>query len=289
MWKEAVGLFRNFMGAGMIVILFLLAVAYLLVNEKRKHVRVLFVYTPVALLLLYFNPLFARLLFEILGNEIYYRMLWLLPITPVIAYSAVCICGKAKESKGRGAAAVTALGMAAVIALSGSFIYSNPFFYRAENFERLKVMRERHGYKNEQKAYIFLNGKVLIEVHISDRVVHICDAIIVPGREVMAAFPPEFVQFVRQYSPLVCMPYGRDALVERWGIESEVYDLMTAEEIDLEALNRAVLEQGCHYVILHSGRRVKGSFEECGWELFCETDGYCVYRTEYPLVIPGGF
>lgn len=260
MWKEAVGLFRNYMGAGMIVILFLLAVAYLLVNEKRKHVRVLFVYTPVALLLLYFNPLFARLLFEILGNEIYYRMLWLLPITPVIAYSAVCICGKAKESRGRGTAAVTALGMAAVIALSGSFIYSNPFFYRAEN-----------------------------KYHMPDRVVHICDAIIVPGREVMAAFPPEFVQFVRQYSPLVCMPYGRDALVERWGIESEVYDLMTAEEIDLEALNRAVLEQGCHYVILHSGRRVKGSFEECGWKLFCETDGYCVYRTEYPLVIPGGF
>lgn len=27
-------------------------------------------------------------------------------------------------------------------------------------------MRERHGYKNEQKAYIFLNSKVLIEVHL---------------------------------------------------------------------------------------------------------------------------
>lgn len=255
MWKDAVELFRNYMGTGLIVIWFLLAVIYLFVNEKRKYVRILFAYMPVILLLLYFNPLFAGLLFELLGDEIYYRLLWLLPITPVIAYTCVCICGKVKEVKGRRAAGALVLGMTAVIAFSGSFIYNNPFFYRAEN-----------------------------KYHMPDSVVHICDAIIVPGREVMAAFPPEFVQFVRQYSPLVCMPYGRETIVERWGFESEIYDLMTAEEIDLEALNRAVLEQRCHYVILQSSRRVKGNFADYKWELFCETDGYSVYRTEYPLI-----
>ncbi len=255
MWKDAVQLFRNYMGTGLIVILFLLAVVYLLVCEKRKHVRIIFVYMPVTLLLLYFNPLFARLLFEMLGNEIYYRLLWLLPMTPVLAYACVCICGKVKESRGRGAAGAAALLMAAAIAFSGSFIYNNPFFYKAEN-----------------------------KYHMPDSVVHICDAIIVPGREVMAAFPPEFVQFVRQYSPLVCMPYGRETLVERWGFESRVYDLITAEEIDLVALNEAVMAENCHYVILHSSRRVKGDFAQCNWELYCETDGYCVYRTAYPLI-----
>lgn len=255
MGKEAVELFRNFMGTGLIVIWFLLAVIYLFVNEKRKYVRIFFVYTPVILLLLYFNPLFVRLLIEILGDEIYYRVLWLLPITPVIAYTAVCVCGRMKESRGRRAAGAAALCMAVVIAFSGGFVYNSQFFYKAEN-----------------------------QYHMPDSVVHICDAIIVPGREVMAVFPPEFVQFVRQYSPLVCMPYGRETIVERWGFQSEIYDLMTAEEIDLEALNRAALEWECHYVILHSGRRVKGDFADYNWELFCETDGYSVYRTEYPLI-----
>ena len=46
MWKDAVQLFRNYMGTGLIVILFLLAVVYLLVCEKRKHVRIIFVYMP---------------------------------------------------------------------------------------------------------------------------------------------------------------------------------------------------------------------------------------------------
>lgn len=259
MWKDAVELFRNYMGTGLIVILFLLAVIYLFVNEKRKYVRIFFVYTPVTLLLLYFNPLFAEILFELLDEDIYYRILWLLPITPVIAYAFVCICGKVKESKGRGEAGVLAICMAVVIAFSGRFIYSDPFFSKAEN-----------------------------EYHMPDSVVHICDAIIVPGREVMAAFPPELVQFVRQYSPLVCMPYGRETLVERWVFQSEIYDLMTAEEIDLAALNQAAMEQGCHYVILHSDRKVNGNFADYKWELYCETDGYSVYRTEYPLVSPWG-
>lgn len=255
MWKDAVELFRNYMGTGLIVTWFLLAVIYLFINEKRKYIRIFFVYMPVTLLILYFNPLFAKLLFTLLDDEIYYRLLWLLPITPVIAYTCVRICGKVKESRGKVAACAAVLCMAAMTAFSGSFIYDNQFFNKAEN-----------------------------QYHMPDSVVHICDAIIVPGREVMAAFPPELVQFVRQYSPLVCMPYGRETIVERWGFQSEIYDLMTAEEIDLEALNRAALERDCHYVILHSGRRVKGDFADYQWELFCETDGYSVYRTEYPLV-----
>lgn len=257
MWKDAVELFRNYMGTGLIVIIFLLAIIYLLANEKRKPVRILFVYMPVTLLFLYFNPLFAELLFRLMGGEIYYRFLWLLPITPVIAYTFVCICGRLKDSRGKAAAIAAALCMSAVIGFSGSFIYSNRYFFRAEN-----------------------------KYHMPDSVVHICDAIIVPGREVMAAFPPELVQFVRQYTPLVCMPYGRETVVQQWNFESEVYDLMTAAEIDLDALNRAVMEQNCHYVILHSGRKVKGDFADYKWELYCETDGYVVYRTEYPLVRP---
>ena len=50
------------MGTGLIVGWFLIALIYLLLKEKRKHIRILFVYVPIILLLLFFNPLFAKVL-----------------------------------------------------------------------------------------------------------------------------------------------------------------------------------------------------------------------------------
>ena len=45
-------LFREYMGTGLIVIWYLIALIYLWVREKRKEIRVLFLYMPVFLLLL---------------------------------------------------------------------------------------------------------------------------------------------------------------------------------------------------------------------------------------------
>ena len=70
-----------------------------------------------------------------------------------------------------------------VLMISGKLVYSSPLFSRAEN-----------------------------TYHIPQVVVDICDAIEVEGREVMAAFPDEFLLYVRQYSPVICMPYGRESL-----------------------------------------------------------------------------
>lgn len=256
MWEDVVELFRSYMGTGLIVIWFLLSIIYLFVAEKRKYVRIFFIYTPVILLLVYFNPLFARIVYGVAGNEIYYRILWLMPVTPVIAYACVCIYGRLVEHRSAGIANGTALCMAAVLAFSGSYVYSNPFFSRAEN-----------------------------RYHVPDSVVHICDAISIPGREVMAVFPAELVQYVRQYTPLVRMPYGREAIVERWTFYSELYNAMEAEVIDLAVLEPVVWDAQCHYVVLPSDKKVVGDFADYKWDLYCETDGYSVYRvTEYPLV-----
>lgn len=256
MWKDVVELFRNYMGTGLIMIWFLLSLIYLFVTEKRKYVRIFFVYTPVILLLIYFNPLVAKIVYGVAGNEIYYRILWLMPITPVIAYAAICIYGRLREQRGAGTASGAALCMAVLLAFSGSFIYSNPFFSQAEN-----------------------------RYHVPDSVVHICDAIAIPGREVMAVFPAELVQYVRQYTSLVRMPYGREITVERWNFGSELYDAMEAEIIDLAVLEPVVWNAQCHYVVLPSDKEVIGDFADYKWELYCETDGYSVYRvTEYPLV-----
>lgn len=254
MWREAVSLFREYMGTGLIVIWYLISLVYLFVKEKRKPFRILFIYVPIILLLIYFNPFFAALVFGLAGGEIYYRIIWLLPITVVIAFSCVQIYGELKGIK----RALWVLSVSALIMVSGSYIYANQYFHRAENI-----------------------------YHMPDCVVEICDAITVPGREVMAVFPTELLQFVRQYSPTTCMPYGREITVERWVHLDELYDAMEAAEIKLDWLAPLAKEAGCHYVILRQDKTVIGETEDYNWVWFGETQGYTIYRDmDIPLEIP---
>lgn len=246
--NHAIMLFREYMGTGLIVMWFLVSLVYLFLREERKQVRILFLYMPVILLLLFFNPLFSALMTAYMGDEIYYRILWLLPVTVVIAYTCVSICGRLSGVR-RGLFAV--LAMVLTVA-SGSWIYSNTYFARAENF-----------------------------YHVPDSVVHICDAIEIPGREVTAVFPLDMVQYVRQYSPVVCLPYGREIIVEgwnEWAIQNPLCDAMEAEETDAALLGNLAREQGCIYIVAPEEKIIRGSLQDAGYELFLETDGYRVYR-----------
>lgn len=257
MGNEAIALFQGFMGTGLIMIWYLLSAAYLWMKEERGHIRILFLYTPAVLLLFYFNPVFGALMRSALGGEIYYRILWLLPISISIAYASVHIYGQLRLG-GRRRADLAALCMAGILMASGSFIYSSPYFFRAEN-----------------------------PYHMPDSIVRICDAILVPGREVMAVFPLELVQYVRQYSAFVCMPYGREMEIARWNFNHPLCDAMEQEVIDMDRLVPLAREYRCHYVIFRGGQRLKGEPGDYGWTLFGEIGGYTVYRDPaVELVIP---
>ena len=250
MWTNVIQVFQKYMGTGLIMIWFLASVIYLFLCEKRKDRRILFVYMPIILLLLYFNPLFAGVFCRLVGSEIYFRICWLLPVAAVLAYTAVSIMDRLR-GKSRVLFAVAA---ALLIAVSGKLVYDNPLYTKAENI-----------------------------YHVPDSVVHICDAIIMPGREVMAAFPRVLLLYVRQYTPFVCMPYGREVIQ---GTPNEFFDLMEEDVLDLEALEPYVNGEGCHYIVFSEEKEILGEPEDYGWELFGEMDGYVIYRnTKMPLTL----
>ena len=59
---DALKLFQEYMGTGLIVLWFLVSLLYLWLTEKRKYIRVMFLYVPLVLLLVFFNPLVAKIL-----------------------------------------------------------------------------------------------------------------------------------------------------------------------------------------------------------------------------------
>lgn len=245
MWDKVLTLYGAYIGTGMIAGLFLVALIYLFVSEKNKTTRILFLYMPVIILVLYFCPFFATIVYNFVGEEIYYRLLWLVPIVPVLSYAAVKIISDCGEKK----RLIAGASLAAIIMLSGKLVYRSPYFSLAQN------------------AY-----------HVPDTVVKLCDAVAAEEKPVIVAFPGEFIQYVRQYNALVCMPYGREVLVDSWNIRDELFLLLETDVLDAEKIAECAKQRGCQYLIFSGEKKIAGSFEDFGYELSDEIDGYVIYR-----------
>lgn len=245
-WNTILQFYKNYIGTGFSFYLYLAALVFLLFTEKKKQTKVVLVIAPLAILVLFTLPPF-KMLFDILGldSETYYRILWLLPMGITIAYAGV----KLFEKYIWAGIAV----MCALVVFTGSYVYKNPNITKAEN-----------GY------------------HIPQMVINVCDVILPEegsGKtRVWAVFPSEFIHYVRQYSDVICMPYGREALVDRWEFEYPLKDLMEAEVIQTEELAKEVRNSWCEYVILSEHKSFSEPMEDYGFETVDIVNGYTIYR-----------
>lgn len=245
MWSESARLLQDFAGEGMILTLFFLSVIWLLVTEKKKEIRIIFVYTPATVLVIFFFPITAKIMNAFLGEEIYYRLLWLWPIVPTIAYATVQLWRAVKEQSRM----LVTLAVMLIIMLSGKLMYTSQHYSLADNV-----------------------------YHVPQEVVDICDDIRVEGREVMALFPKELVQYVRQYDATICMPFGREAIVYTWGVRDELFFALEMETIDVSKVAQLAKGRLCHYVVISKEDKLNGTFEDFDYELLGTYGQYLVYK-----------
>ena len=62
MWSELLSSLRQYQGTGLVFVLYLAALLYLLIAETEKEKRILLAYLPLAVLILFLNPLTAKIL-----------------------------------------------------------------------------------------------------------------------------------------------------------------------------------------------------------------------------------
>lgn len=242
-------IFLDYCGSGIYPFLFLAALIYLLAMEKDRKIRIVLAETSVVITVLFFFPLFKMVMDKVEEAGTYYRILWMLPMTVVIAYAGVKLIGKHTR--------IGLVVLAAVCILGGEYVYGNVNVSRAEN-----------------------------RYHIPEEVVAICDLIMPEEDEerVWAVFPSELIHFVRQYTSEIQMPYGRDMLVASWDhVEHPMYALMEAEIVHVDLLAELADDYGVHYLILNKAKRTEGNAQECGLEKIGEIGGYDVY---YNLDVP---
>lgn len=236
-------IFKSYGGTGYYSILFLAALIYLGVTEEDKKTKCLLVYVPAVIQVLFFIPYFYAVYNE-LDEGTYYRILWLLPMTVLIAYAACKLVGRHAKTG--------LLLISLFLMISGTYVYKSTYISKAENL-----------------------------YHLPQETITICDMIRpAEGEErVWALFPAEQVHFVRQYTTTIQLPFGRDNLVESWDNEKHpLYTLLLKDAIPADELSELSTEYNCHYIILLKTMNVEGNLADYGINQIGETENYLVYR-----------
>lgn len=242
---DILSVFRAYCGNSLYPVLFCVALVILLVTEKSRKIRLVLLYPSLFVTVLFFLPPFKWLM-DFLDEGTYYRILWLLPMTVVIAYAGIRLAGKHYR--------IGFAALALLFILTGNYVYHSPFITKAQN-----------------------------RYHIPDVVVAICNEMLPKEDEerVWAVFPEELIYFVRQYSSKVQMPYGREMLEAQWEWNWDthpIYRIMREDPIDIEALAPLLTEYHVQYLVLNRSVAVEGEPEENGLEKITTVEAYDVYR-----------
>ena len=231
------------MGTGIITVVFLLCLAYLAFFEKDRVKRCVFVYMPLVVIVVFLCPATYVFYGKMSEAVTYYRLIWLIPVTPVIAYACTLMVSNAKGAWRN----LVVAGLAVCILFSGRLMYRDVNMVRAENLD-----------------------------HMPDVVVDICDALHVDGREVRVVMPEELTQFVRQYDPCICLAYGREYLMGIYAQPDDLRDAMIAENRDPHEVGLQAVWRGVHYIVVRPGEE----FDEppLYYEEYLVIDGFTIYK-----------
>lgn len=229
-----------------LVPLFLLALLFLWVTERDKRFRVALVYLVTALCVVFVCPLYVWVGMKI-DAQIYYRVLWSLPMGVLVCYSVVKLMMRFRSVISRGLVFVLAL---LVICLNGDLVYTKTLHFKSVN------------------AY-----------HMPQQVIDVAEALRLENYKPIAVLPAELLPFFRQYTADVFTPYGRNILEPGWSFSNELYDAMEGDSAyyDAAEVARCAREEHCVYVVLSCAKQIRGSMEELNYFLFDFVQGYYIY------------
>lgn len=126
---------QKYWGNGFYVYLLLAAFLYFLVfGRKKERSRILSGYI-VVFLAVFFCPVTAYIIQKCIGWSVYWRVLWVLPAVPLIAYAGTCLVKKAGASRPR--QYILLIFIAAVLAFCGTGLNKDGFYKKVQNVQKI--------------------------------------------------------------------------------------------------------------------------------------------------------
>ena len=232
---------------------YLLAVAglyFLIFGRKKQKAKELLLYVAVVLII-FFCPVTAWIIQKCVGGSVYWRVLWILPMTPLIAYGGTCLIKKAGEKKGL--SAVFLAGMIAVLALGGVGLNMPGYYEKVHNYQK-----------------------------IPDEFAQICEVINNQKEEdeiVYLASDDKVSSYVRVYDPSIRMPYGRAGRGSINKTAKALHEQLVAEVPVIKKVVKYAKKLECTYLVFPLPNEKKQEYmEKKGYHLISQVNSYGIFK-----------
>ena len=126
--------FQEFIGSGMYMLLFLIALLYIYMKEDNKKNKAFLLYTSIIILFITLYPIFNKAVGKIFTDSVYWRVFWLLPLGITIAYAGVKFINSEKQKYKQ---IVATIGLILIVVVSGKLIYNKENYFELGNFYKL--------------------------------------------------------------------------------------------------------------------------------------------------------
>lgn len=239
---------KNYTGMKLLLALTALAWIYLFFSEKDKVRRIIFVFMPLVVGVIFVCPLTMWVFVKLgLDTEIYYRLLWMIPFGVITIYAIVKLISKNLLTRIIGAVLTIA-----VIVLTGSYAYANPSFFENENM---------YGIPHQTKDVVdYLRS--------------------IEGDGIITVLPSsDLITTIRQYDAAIQIPYGRDMFNPQIPFYHPVYEAYEVPPyLNVEKLLEQTRPYQTEYIIIYAARLLEDDPEEAGLEFVADVEDHLIYR-----------
>lgn len=243
---------KNYWGEGYYQYLLLAAAGYLLLmkNKKQEQKREIRYLTGYLLLLLavFFCPVTADIIFRCVGKDVYWRVLWALPVAPAVAYAGAALIRKRKQPAVR---VILLAAAAVVIAAAGKSLW------RADNYQKV--------HNHQQVPDVVAQIANIIAADRGDR-------------ESLIVTDDYIASYLRVYDPSMLLLYGRRSQGVRNARGKQLYLEMGAPQLNYETIAALSKKAKCAYVAVPvRGEGAEEAFGKYGYQRLGTANEYWVF------------
>ncbi|PXV91475.1 hypothetical protein C8E03_10331 [Lachnotalea glycerini] len=240
--------YEQYAAAGVAQLLLISSLIVILIKDKKSENRQLAYYIIALTVLIFIPPTAFILAIYFIGEDVYWRVFWLIPSVIVIAYAGTKLIEQiGKKSRQR----LMAAAMIIVVVLGGRCVYNSENFTKSTNL-----------YKLPQEA------------------LDLCEMVAPNGGTTKIIVPETIVSYIRQYNANINMLYGRNLGKDtKRGKNYTLLLQLNSLDPDIPYIAEYAKTKKCEYVVFENTSNGIEQMTNEGFELYGNTKNYTVFKS----------